>query len=255
MCPVSVYPCPALATPRCHAPACCKCAAAQGRGPGARAAKTWQAAGPLAPCWMSVRPPACLPACLLTSGCPPTRPPVVLLLLLLSPPPQEAPHPAAGPHQRRQDQPRGVPGGADGPPLPAHQQPRAHGPAGESGARARARARVCACLPPTALGVPRAHGPGGICPRHACTHCARAVLALLLSYFASAPHTPPGPTPPSPRHAPAPPQEYLGSYVSDASGRLVFREGPLVQAVRRGWWVVLDELNLAPTEVLEALNR
>ncbi|KAG2499138.1 hypothetical protein HYH03_002721 [Edaphochlamys debaryana] len=50
-------------------------------------------------------------------------------------------------------------------------------------------------------------------------------------------------------------QEYLGSYVSDASGRLVFREGPLVQAVRRGWWVVLDELNLAPTEVLEALNR
>eukprot|EP00198_Chlamydomonas_reinhardtii_P014222 XP_001703559.1 predicted protein [Chlamydomonas reinhardtii] len=50
-------------------------------------------------------------------------------------------------------------------------------------------------------------------------------------------------------------QEYLGSYVSDAAGRLVFREGPLVQAVRRGWWVVLDELNLAPTEVLEALNR
>ena len=43
--------------------------------------------------------------------------------------------------------------------------------------------------------------------------------------------------------------------MSDAAGRLVFREGPLVQAVRRGWWVVLDELNLAPTEVLEALNR
>jgi hypothetical protein len=50
-------------------------------------------------------------------------------------------------------------------------------------------------------------------------------------------------------------QEYLGSYVSDESGRLVFREGLLVQAVRRGWWIVLDELNLAPTEVLEALNR
>lgn len=50
-------------------------------------------------------------------------------------------------------------------------------------------------------------------------------------------------------------QEYLGSYVSDSAGRLVFREGPLVTAVRRGWWVVLDELNLAPTEVLEALNR
>ena len=38
-------------------------------------------------------------------------------------------------------------------------------------------------------------------------------------------------------------------------GRLVFREGALVTAVREGHWVVLDELNLAPSEVLEALNR
>lgn len=38
-------------------------------------------------------------------------------------------------------------------------------------------------------------------------------------------------------------------------GRLVFREGALVTAVRAGHWVVLDELNLAPSEVLEALNR
>lgn len=29
----------------------------------------------------------------------------------------------------------------------------------------------------------------------------------------------------------------------------------LVEAVRKGYWVVLDELNLAPSEVLEALNR
>lgn len=43
--------------------------------------------------------------------------------------------------------------------------------------------------------------------------------------------------------------------MSDESGRLVFREGLLVQAVRCGHWIVLDELNLAPTEVLEALNR
>lgn len=50
-------------------------------------------------------------------------------------------------------------------------------------------------------------------------------------------------------------QEYLGSYVADESGRLAFREGALVTAVRRGHWVVLDELNLAPSEVLEALNR
>ena len=50
-------------------------------------------------------------------------------------------------------------------------------------------------------------------------------------------------------------QEYLGSYIADENGRLVFREGALVTAVRHGHWVVLDELNLAPSEVLEALNR
>lgn len=50
-------------------------------------------------------------------------------------------------------------------------------------------------------------------------------------------------------------QEYLGSYASDEQGNLVFREGVLVEAVRKGYWIVLDELNLAPTDVLEALNR
>ncbi|KAH9936525.1 uncharacterized protein B0H18DRAFT_1206806 [Fomitopsis serialis] len=51
-------------------------------------------------------------------------------------------------------------------------------------------------------------------------------------------------------------QEYLGSYVSDAAtGKLVFQDGLLVRALRNGDWIVLDELNLAPTDVLEALNR
>jgi midasin len=50
-------------------------------------------------------------------------------------------------------------------------------------------------------------------------------------------------------------QEYLGTYVTDSSGKLVFQEGILVEAVRNGYWIVLDELNLAPSEVLEALNR
>ena len=51
-------------------------------------------------------------------------------------------------------------------------------------------------------------------------------------------------------------QEYLGSYVSDPlTGKLVFKDGLLVQALREGHWIVLDELNLAPTDVLEALNR
>ncbi|KAI6359331.1 hypothetical protein MCOR25_007092 [Pyricularia grisea] len=50
-------------------------------------------------------------------------------------------------------------------------------------------------------------------------------------------------------------QEYLGTYVSGNDGKLRFQEGILVQAMRQGSWIVLDELNLAPTDVLEALNR
>ncbi|KAH7076116.1 hypothetical protein FB567DRAFT_535490 [Paraphoma chrysanthemicola] len=50
-------------------------------------------------------------------------------------------------------------------------------------------------------------------------------------------------------------QEYLGSYISGTDGKLTFQEGILVKALREGHWIVLDELNLAPTDVLEALNR
>ncbi|KAF5303068.1 hypothetical protein FQR65_LT08397 [Abscondita terminalis] len=50
-------------------------------------------------------------------------------------------------------------------------------------------------------------------------------------------------------------QEYIGSYIVDVDGKLVFREGVLVEAMRKGHWLILDELNLAPTDVLEALNR
>lgn len=50
-------------------------------------------------------------------------------------------------------------------------------------------------------------------------------------------------------------QEYLGSYTSGADGKLQYQDGALVRALREGSWIVLDELNLAPTDVLEALNR
>lgn len=50
-------------------------------------------------------------------------------------------------------------------------------------------------------------------------------------------------------------QEYTGAFAADQNGSLSFRDGILVQALRQGHWVILDELNLAPSEVLEALNR
>ncbi|KAJ1343425.1 hypothetical protein BSLG_002014 [Batrachochytrium salamandrivorans] len=50
-------------------------------------------------------------------------------------------------------------------------------------------------------------------------------------------------------------QEYLGSYISNDQGALAFQDGVLVEALRKGYWIVLDELNLAPSDVLEALNR
>lgn len=50
-------------------------------------------------------------------------------------------------------------------------------------------------------------------------------------------------------------QEYLGTYISSDDGTLRYQEGVLVEALRNGYWIVLDELNLAPSDVLEALNR
>ncbi|TNJ30464.1 Midasin [Giardia muris] len=50
--------------------------------------------------------------------------------------------------------------------------------------------------------------------------------------------------------------EYFGNFQPDPkTGQLSFQDGPLVTALRTGAWIILDELNMAPSEVLEALNR
>ncbi|KAJ3022651.1 AAA ATPase midasin, partial [Thoreauomyces humboldtii] len=53
--------------------------------------------------------------------------------------------------------------------------------------------------------------------------------------------------------------EYVGGWGEAEEGgdrgRLVWQEGILVTALRKGHWLILDELNLAPSDVLESLNR
>lgn len=47
--------------------------------------------------------------------------------------------------------------------------------------------------------------------------------------------------------------ELIGRYVPEGSGWR-FAEGLIPQAMRKGWWVILDEVNLAEPSVLERLN-
>ena len=50
-------------------------------------------------------------------------------------------------------------------------------------------------------------------------------------------------------------EEYIGKYVPDENGVIRFQEGTLLRCMREGNWLLLDELNLARSEILEALNR
>lgn len=48
--------------------------------------------------------------------------------------------------------------------------------------------------------------------------------------------------------------DLIGADLPTASGEFCWHDGPLLDAVKAGGWVLLDELNLAPQQVLEGLN-
>ncbi|ELA41436.1 uncharacterized protein VICG_01541 [Vittaforma corneae ATCC 50505] len=48
--------------------------------------------------------------------------------------------------------------------------------------------------------------------------------------------------------------DYIGNYTASSEG-IYFRPGPLITAMKNGHWIILDELNLASSDVLEVLNR
>lgn len=49
--------------------------------------------------------------------------------------------------------------------------------------------------------------------------------------------------------------ELVGSYVPTEDGPMVWQDGLLVEAMKEGYWVVLDEANLAGPGILERLNQ
>jgi hypothetical protein len=48
--------------------------------------------------------------------------------------------------------------------------------------------------------------------------------------------------------------EFIGGYKPDGNGSFKWEDGVLLCAMRQGWWLVLDEMNLAESQVLERLN-
>ena len=46
----------------------------------------------------------------------------------------------------------------------------------------------------------------------------------------------------------------LGTYVStDSPGEFVWQPGPLLQAVQAGYWILLEDIDLAPMDVVSVL--
>ena len=47
---------------------------------------------------------------------------------------------------------------------------------------------------------------------------------------------------------------FIGGYCPSERGEFVWQDGVLIEAMRRGQWLVIDEINLAPSQVIERMN-
>ena len=47
---------------------------------------------------------------------------------------------------------------------------------------------------------------------------------------------------------------FIGGYYPSEHGEFVWRDGVLIEAMRGGQWLVIDEINLAPSQVIERMN-
>ena len=48
--------------------------------------------------------------------------------------------------------------------------------------------------------------------------------------------------------------DFIGGYYPDDGGRFVWRNGALITAMKNGEWLCIDEINLAPSQVVERIN-
>lgn len=48
--------------------------------------------------------------------------------------------------------------------------------------------------------------------------------------------------------------DFIGGYHPNEKGAFVWRDGVLIQAMKTGQWLVIDEINLAPSQVVERMN-
>jgi midasin len=48
--------------------------------------------------------------------------------------------------------------------------------------------------------------------------------------------------------------DLIGGYKPNEEGRFIWKDGALIEAMKNGWWLLLDEINLASPQIVERIN-